>query len=498
MSSVVLLCIVLAYFALLVAIGAITSRRANGETFFTANRNSPWFLVAFAMVGTSLSGVTFISLPGEVGTTGWSYLTLVAGNCIGYALIAWVLLPLFYRRGLVSIYAWLGSRFGESARLSGSLFFILSQLIGASFRLFLVVGVLQLAIFDAIGLPFSATVCLTIAFVWLYTFRGGIKTIVWTDTLQTLFMLTSVVVTIVVIARSIDLDLPDALARAAERGVTRVFDFDWRSGQNTIKQLVAGIAITVAINGLDQNMMQKNLTCRTLRACRINMFSFSGMFFLTNVLFLTLGALLYLFADEKGIALPERTDDLFPLLSLHHFGATAGLFFILGVIAAAYSSVDSSLTALTTAFCIDFLKIDPKDQRQRGRRVRVHVAFSALMILVVILFRELNNGSVISAVFKAVGYTYGPLLGLFAFGLTTRHDVKGRWVPWVCLASPVLSFLLNLYSEELLWGYRFGFEVLLLNGALCYTGLLLTGTPGKKKEGLSRKNKETSPENIHT
>ena len=473
MSSWLLLIIILLYFGMLILVGHLTSKRADSETFFTANRNSPWYLVAFAMVGTSLSGVTFISVPGEVGTTGWNYLTLVMGNCIGYVLIAWVLLPLFYKMNLVSIYAWLGNRFGEKARLSGSFFFILSQLIGASFRLFLVVGVLQLAVFDGLGIPFHVTVCITILFVWIYTFRGGIKTIVWTDTLQTIFMLAAVVLTIAVICCSLDFDFSTAVDRIRESAHFRIFDFDWRSGQNTIKQLIAGMAITISINGLDQNMMQKNLTCRSLRDCRTNMFSFSGMFFLMNVLFLAMGTLLYLFAAEKGVALPAKTDDLYPFLALNHFGTAAALFFILGIIAAAYSSVDSSLTSLTTSFCIDFLKIDPKDAHKKRQRIGIHLLFSLLMIFVVILFRELNDGSVITAIFKAVGYTYGPILGMFAFGLTTKYALKERWVPWVCCLSPILSYVINHYSEQLLWGYRFGFEILLLNGLLCYLGLWL-------------------------
>lgn len=486
MSPGLIVVILLAYFGILILIGFLTTKKSNSETFFTANRNSPWYLVAFGMIGTSLSGVTFISVPGEVGTTGWTYLMLVLGNCIGYIVIAIVLLPLFYKLNLVSIYSWLGRRFGERARITGSFFFILSQLIGASFRLFLVVEVLQLAVFNAAGIPFGVTVCITIVFVWIYTFRGGIKTIVWTDTLQTVFMLSSVVITIGVIMHALDVNFSTAALRIKESAYSKVFDFNWRSGQNTIKQLLAGIAITIAINGLDQNIMQKNLTCKTLKACRTNMFSFSGMFLFTNILFLSLGTLLYLFAAEKGIVLPDRTDNVFPFLSLNYFGPVAALFFILGVTAAAYSSVDSSLTALTTSFCVDFMKMDPKSDLQKRKRINVHLAFSLLMIFVVILFRELNDGSVVSAVFKAVGYTYGPILGMFAFGLTTKFKVKERWILWICLLSPVLSYLINVYSEQLLWGYRFGFEILLLNALFCYLGLLLASgrRPGPEDSAL--------------
>ena len=389
--STLALIILAAYFGLLVAVSFFTSRKADGETFFTGNRTSPWYLVAFGMIGASLSGVTFVSIPGEVGNSAWTYLPVVVGNCVGYAVIAMILLPLFYRLKLISIYTWLGERFGESARLTGSFFFIVSQLIGASFRLFLVVGVLQLAVFDAMGIPFAATVLITIGLVWVYTFRGGIKTIVWTDTLQTIFMLASVVLTIILICKALDFDFSAMATAVGKSELSRVWDFDWRSGHNTVKQFIAGIAITVAINGLDQNIMQKNLTCRTLRDCRTNMFSFSGMFLVSNLLFLVLGVLLYTYAETKGITLPEKTDDVFAFLSLNYFGVAAGIIFLLGITAAAYSSVDSSLTALTTSFCIDFLKLDPKSPEQKKRRIGVHLMFSLLMCGVIILFRELND-----------------------------------------------------------------------------------------------------------
>lgn len=480
MAGGLVLFIILSYFGLLILVGYITTRKSDSETFFTANRTSSWYLVAFGMIGTSLSGVTFISIPGEVGHNAWTYLPFVVGNCIGYIVIGCILVPLFYKLNLVSIYSWLGTRFGESARLTGSFFFIISQLVGASFRLFLVTGVLQLAVFDALGIPFSATVFITICLVWIYTVRGGIKTIVWTDTLQTVFMLIAVILTIIVICRSLDFSFSTAVVTIGKSSLSKVFDFDWRSDHYMLKQLLAGIAITIAINGLDQNIMQKSLTCRTLQGCKNNMFSFSILFFITNVLFLSLGALLYIFAEKNGITLPEKSDDVFAFLSLNYFGITAGLFFLLGITAAAYSSVDSSLTSLTTSFCIDFLKINPKDGGQKQKRIIVHIAFSFLMFLVIVLFRELNNSSIVSAVFKAVGYTYGPILGLFAFGLTTRYQVKREYLPYVCLLSPFLSYIINCYSEQLLWGYRFGFEILLLNGLLCFAGLFLIRAPGRR------------------
>ena len=473
MSAAVVITVLLAYFLLLIGVGFLTTRKGDSEMFFTANRNSPWYLVAFGMIGTTLSGVTFISIPGEVGNSQWAYLPLVLGNCVGYVVIALVLVPLFYRLNLVSIYSWLGSRFGERARLTGSFFFIVSQMVGASFRLFLVVSVLQLAFFDAVGIPFAATVFITIAFVWIYTVRGGIKTVVWTDTLQTIFILLSVGLTIAVILQALGLDVKGAAEAIRESDYSRAFKGDWRSGHNWVKQFVAGLAITVALNGLDQNMMQKNLTCRSLRDCQVNMYTFSFFFLVTNVLFLALGALLYIYAGREGILLPGKSDEVFPYLALNHLGTLTGLCFLLGITAAAYSSVDSSLTSLTTAFCIDFLKVDPKDTGRKRQRVAVHVGFSLLMVLVIVLFRELNNDSVINSLFTAVGYTYGPLLGLFVFGLTTKFQVREKDVPWVCVLAPILAYVLNRYSEELFWGYRFGFEILLLNGALCFLGLWL-------------------------
>lgn len=485
MTTGFILTIWLAYFGLLIAISFFTGRKADSETFFTGNRTSPWYLVAFGMVGASLSGVTFISIPGEVGNSGWTYLPVVIGNGVGYVLIATILLPLFYRLNLVSIYSWLGTRFGESARLTGSFFFMVSQLIGASFRLFLVVGVLQLAVFDTIGIPFSVTVFITIGLVWVYTFRGGIKTIVWTDALQTVFILLSVVLTVTVICRELGADWGGMCSIVRDSELSRTFDFDWQSGQNTVKQFLAGIAITVALNGLDQNMMQKNLTCRSVRACQWNMFSFAGMFLLANLLFLTLGVLLYTYADVQNITLPVKTDEVFAFLSLNHFGTAAGTCFLFGITAAAYSSVDSSLTSLTTSFSIDFLKIDPKDSSRKRQRIAVHIAFSILMCVVIILFRELNDSSVINTLMKAVGYTYGPILALFTFGLTTKFRVNLRLLPWVCLLSPVLSYFINCHSEEWFGGYRFGFEILLLNAAICFLGLWGI----RKKNNLIKKEK---------
>ena len=474
MSTSLVLTVLLAYFLLLILVGFVTTRKINSEMFFTANRNSPWYLVAFGMIGTTLSGVTFISIPGEVGNTHWTYLTLVFGNCVGYIVIALVLLPLFYRQNLVSIYSWLGTRFGEKARLTGSFFFIVSQLVGASFRLFLVVGVLQLAFFDAIGVPFWLTVFITIVFVWIYTVRGGIKTIVWTDTLQTVFILISVGLTIVVVNKALDFNFFSAIAAIKESPLSRVFDFDWRSGQNTVKQFLAGVAITVCLNGLDQNMMQKNLTCRSLRDCKTNMFSFSFLFLVTNVLFLMLGVLLYIFAGNQGIQV-EKSDELFPLIATgNYFPAIVGILFIIGLISSAYSAAGSALTALTTSFTVDILGTKGRTEEEIVKiRKRVHIGMAVIMGITIFVFNLLNNTSVIDAVYILASYTYGPILGLFAFGIFMKQQVRDKYIPLVAILSPILCFILQKNSEVWFNGYQFSYELLIFNALFTFIGLCL-------------------------
>jgi solute:Na+ symporter, SSS family len=409
MSPFLVFGVILAYFTLLLVISHFTSRKADNDTFFTANKQSPWFLVAFGMVGATLSGVTFISVPGEVGNTNWTYLQFVMGNMVGYAVIALVLIPLFYRLKLVSIYEYLRDRFGENSYLSGASFFLISQTIGASFRLFLAALVLQLAFFDAFGIPFFVTVLTTIALIWVYTFRGGIKTIVWTDTLQTTFLLVAVVVSIIMIIDHLEMDVPQVLTVISKSELSTVFEWDWRSGQNFFKTFMAGIFITIAMNGLDQNVMQKNLTISNTADAQKNILWFSITFFIATVLFLSLGVLLYQFAIEQGIKIPDRTDELYPMLALNHFGMLAGIVFLLGIIAAAFSSADSALTALTTSFCVDILNIKKREVKNQQRtRMLVHIGFTILMFCVIIVFNSLNDSSVVSAVFKVAGFTYGP------------------------------------------------------------------------------------------
>jgi SSS family transporter len=474
MSPAIVSGIILIYFLVLIGISFLTARNTDSTTFFTANRQSPWYMVAFGMIGASLSGVTFISIPGEVGTSGFSYFQVVLGYILGYYIIGTVLLPLYYRLNLISIYGYLEQRFGYFSYKTGAFFFIISRLIGSSFRLFLVAGVLQIAVFDAAGIPFWITVLITILLIWVYTFRGGIKTIVWTDTLQTFFMLLAVGMTIYLIATEFDFSFMEVIDAAKSTEHAYMFNWDWQSPRNFFKQFFSGAFIAIVMTGLDQDMMQKNLTCRNLQESQKNMFWFTIMLVIVNLFFLLLGSLLYYYAAEKNIALPARTDDLYPMLAVNHFSLWLGIIFILGIVAAAYSSADSALTALTTSFCVDFLGFEKDLQRNRkGLRMMVHLGFCAITFLVIIVFRAINDDSVITSVFKAAGYTYGPLLGLFSFGLFTKRALIDKWVPLVCLLSPVISYLININSAQLLFGYKFGFEILMLNGVLTFLGLLI-------------------------
>lgn len=509
MSPLAIAALVGGYFVLLLVISYFTSRNATTTTFFTANRQSPWYVVAFGMVGATLSGVTFISVPGWVGTSQFSYMQMVLGYLVGYFVIGAVLMPLYYRLNLTSIYTYLDKRFGFWSYKTGAFFFLLSRVIGASFRLYLVANVLQITIFEPlnIAVPFWVTVVITILLIWLYTFKGGIKTIIWTDTLQTLFMLTAVGASIYVIAQSMQLAPSDVVEVVRNSDFSRTFFFDNGNSPNYFfKQFFAGAFIAIVMTGLDQDMMQKNLTCRNIKDAQKNMFWFSIVLVFVKLLFLSLGVLLYEYSLSHeilafdpspengnillikdavtGEMLPRKTDDLFPLLATQgYFMPLIGIFFVLGLIASAYSSADSALTALTTSFSVDFLDIEKKEQQQRDRiRKIVHVAFSLLLIGTILIFWLINDESVISAIFRIAGYTYGPLLGLYAFGLFTRLGVRDRAVPVIALLSPIISYVLNLYSTQLFNGYEFGFELLIMNGAITFTGLLLFSTKKNEKK----------------
>ncbi len=475
MQSSLVFGIIATYFILLLLIARLTSRKATTEVFFTAKRQSPWFVVAFGMIGASLSGITFISVPGEVGNTGFHYFQMVLGYLVGYFVIALVLLPLYYRLNLTSIYTYLEGRFGFWSYKTGALFFLLSRTIGASFRLFLVAMVLQMALFNAWGIRFEVTVMITILLIWIYTFRGGIKTIVWTDTFQTLFMLLAVGVSIVLISQSIDLKLADLPEKIAASPYSKIFEWDWKPKTNFFKYFFSGAFITIVMTGLDQDMMQKNLTCRSLKDAQKNMFWFSVILVFANMLFLSLGALLYIYSAEKGIQRPEISDQLYPMLAINHFNTLAGILFLLGITAAAYSSADSALTALTTSFCVDFLNFDKRPEQQKKKiRMIVHVAFSGLLFVVILVFKLINDESVVNSLFNAAGYTYGPLLGLYTFGIFTKKNVKDKWVPLICILSPIVSYVLSVLLEY--WfDWKLGFEILMINGALTILGLLIVG-----------------------
>tara|TARA_B100000482_G_scaffold191788_1_gene177822 strand:+ start:6727 stop:8016 length:1290 start_codon:yes stop_codon:yes gene_type:complete len=424
------------------------------------------------MIGTSLSGVTFISVPGEVGNSNFSYFQVVLGYLLGYYVIAKVLLPLYYKLNLVSIYTYLDQRFGYYSYKSGAFFFLLSRTIGASFRLFLVAGVLQIAVFNQLGMPFYFSVLITILLIWVYTFKGGIKTIVWTDALQTFFMLSAVIITIFIILEEMNLSFFESIELVKNSQYSNIFYFDWKSSNDFFKQFFSGAFIAIVMTGLDQDMMQKNLTCKNLEDAQKNIFWFCVILVIANLLFLSLGALLYIYSESLNIPIPQRSDDLYPLLALNNLGEITSVIFLLGIIAAAYSSADSALTSLTTSFCIDFLNIDNSSNKKRIRFF-VHIGFSIILFVVILIFKEINDESVINSIFKAAGYTYGPLLGLFSFGIFTKYNVRDRYVLPICILSPALSYLVNIYSEQLLFGYKFGFEILLLNGLITFLGLFL-------------------------
>ena len=481
MNPYLVLSIILGYFFVLIGISWLTSRGADTQAFFTANRKSPWYLVAFGMVGAALSGVTFISVPGEVGNTAFSYLQFIFGNIVGFWIVAAILLPLYYRLNLISIYSFLEQRFGVKSYKTGSFFFLISKLIGAAFRLYLVAVVLQIALFDAFNVPFALTVVVTIALIWVYTFRGGIKTIVWTDTLQTLFLISAVIFTIVAISKSLDLSGMALVNTIADDPNSKLFFWDWRSGNNFFKQFIAGIFITIVMVGMDQDMMQKNLTCKNKKEAQKNMIVFSFTFLIAVIMFLSLGVLLYIFAAKNGIEIPKNSDNLYPTLALNYFGLPVAIAFLLGITAAAYSSADSALTALTTSFSIDFLRIEQYEEQKRKQIKKwTHLMFSVLLIIVILIFKAINNESIVVAVFKVAGYTYGPILGLFVFGLYTKRKVIDKWVPVVGVSAPVISYFISSYSEVLFNGYKFGFELLLLNGLLTIIGLFIISKKANK------------------
>jgi Na+/proline symporter len=485
MTPSLILGIFLIYTVLLFVVTWFTARRADSQSFFIGNRVSPWFVVAYGMIGASLSGVTFMSVPGWVKDTQFSYMVVVLGYLFGYFVIALVLLPLYYKLKLTSIYTYLEQRFGFWSYKTGAGFFIISRTLGASLRMFLVINVLQVFVFNAWNIPFWVNAFIFITLIIIYTLKGGIRTIVWTDTLQTTFMLLAVILSIIYISKGLGMPLSRLFSGISHSQISKMFITDWHHERFFLKQFFSGMFITIAMTGLDQEMMQKNLSCRNIKEAQKNMFTFSGILVIVNLLFLFLGAFLLYYSQVKGVAV-AASDDLFPTIALKFLGPVAGITFLVGLISAAFPSADGALTSLTTSVSIDFLGINRKEglSEKKATRIRyaVHLSVAALFFISILIFSTLNDRAVIDKLFTIAGYTYGPLLGLYSFGLFTSRKVNDRVTPYIAVLSPVICFMLSKYSVQLFNGYKFGFELLLLNGFLTFTGLYFFSKRGNKKD----------------
>jgi solute:Na+ symporter, SSS family len=480
MSPLLILGIFLIYTLVLFAVTWITSRKADNQSFFIGNKVSPWFVVAYGMIGASLSGVTFMSVPGWVKDTQFSYMVVVLGYLFGYFVIALVLLPLYYRLKLTSIYSYLEQRFGFWSYKTGAGFFILSRTLGASLRMFLVINVLQIFVFDAWNVPFWINVMVFISLIILYTLKGGIRTIIWTDTLQTTFMLLAVVLSVIYIGKNLHVPVLKLVSIVKESSDSNMFITDWHHQRFFLKQFFSGMFITIVMTGLDQEMMQKNLSCRNIREAQKNMFTFSGILVFVNLLFLFLGALLLIFMQSKGVTVAS-SDDIFPTIAIRYLGPVAGVVFLIGLISAAFPSADGALTSLTTSVSIDFLGLERRKSISEKAKTRiryiVHLSIALVFFISVLMFSALSDKAVIDKLFTIAGYTYGPLLGLYSFGLFTKRRVNDKITPAIAIFSPVACYFLSKYSEVLFNGYKFGFELLLLNGFLTFIGLYLFSAP---------------------
>lgn len=474
MNATLLLVLVLAYFLVLLWVAYLTSRNSDNQTFFIGNKSSHWGLVAFGMIGTSLSGVTFISVPGTVGSSGFAYFQVVLGYFIGYFAVAFILLPLYYRLNLTSIYNYLLQRFGMHSYKTGALFFIVSRTLGATLRLYLVINVLQVFILDALGITFHVTAIIILLMILMYTLKGGVKTIVWTDTLQTFFMLLALFICVFFLLGELNLDLFSGLNLLAEQGKTHVFNADVFDKKYFLKQILGGAFITISMTGLDQEMMQKNISVKTLKDAQKNMVLFSSVMVLVNFLFLLLGGVLFLYAQSKGLQLSG--DDLFPTLAMQHLPWAISIIFIIGLISALFPSADGAITALTSSFCIDIIGMQRNsqlsEQKKSKLRMTVHLSFALIFLVFVYYFKFLNNKSIINILLDIAGYTYGPLLGLFAFGILTKQQINDKLAPWICILAPAICYLyqahLQVYYQ---FPYQIGIEMLIVNGALTFLGL---------------------------
>ena len=470
-----IIAIVLAYFALLFALSRWQGRRATNETFYRANRQSPWYMVAFGMIGASISGITFVSVPGMVLNTQMTYLQMCMGFILGYVVVAFALLPLYYRLNLTSIYAYLGQRLGRRSHKTGSWLFLLSKMTGAAVRFYVVCIILQRFVFEPQGVPFAVTTVILVLLIWLYTRTGGIKTLVWTDSFQTLCLFTALLLIIYKVAADLGLSMESVVGAVDSNTLSRVFVWDdWASKQNFWKQFLSGIFVVLVMTGVDQDMMQKNLTCKTLRGAQKDMCTYGIAFLPANLLFLSLGVLLTMWYQQHGLALPASGDDLLPAYIQTATNVQCSMFnvqclFVLGIVAASFSSADSALTSLTTIYCVDIM------ERKDDERLRkhTHIAVCAVFVLFILLFKTVNSTSLIDAIYIICGYTYGPLLGLFAYGLLTKRPVNDRLVPYIAIASPLLCYVIE-YAVSQTTGYHFGYELLMMNGLLTFTGLLLS------------------------
>jgi Na+/proline symporter len=476
MSPLLILGLFLIYTLVLFSVTWFTARKADNQSFFIGNNKSPWFVVAYGMIGASLSGVTFMSVPGWVKDTQFSYMVVVLGYLLGYLVIALVLLPLYYRLKLTSVYSYLEQRFGFWSYKTGAGFFILSRTLGASLRMFLVINVLQIFVFDAWHVPFWINVFVFITLIILYTLKGGIRTIIWTDTLQTTFMLLAVVLSVIYVGKNLHIPVLKLVSIVKESTVSKMFITDWHHPRFFLKQFFSGMFITIVMTGLDQEMMQKNLSCRNIREAQKNMFTFSGILVIVNLLFLFLGALMLIFIQNKGLTITS-SDDIFPTVAIRYLSPVAGVVFLIGLISAAFPSADGALTSLTTSVSIDFLGLEQRkgiSERAKTRiRYMVHLTIALVFFVSVLIFSSFNNRAVIDKLFTIAGYTYGPLLGLYSFGLFTKRIVNDKITPAIAVFSPVACYFLSKYSVELFNGYKFGFELLLLNGLLTFIGLFI-------------------------
>lgn len=498
LSPALILILIICYFAFLIFVSYLTSKGNDNAGFFSANKKSPWWLIAFGMIGTSISGVTFISVPGYVSSSAMSYMQVVFGYLVGYLVIALILLPMYFRLNLISIYSYLGKRFGATTYKTGSSFFILSRVVGSSLRLFLMAKVIHSFVIEPLfHVPFFLTAIIIIALIWTYTYKGGVKTIIWTDTLQTFFLIASLILTIILVAQQMHLDVGGIILTVKNDARSKIFFFEggWGDSKNFFKQFISGAFIAIVMSGLDQDIMQKILTVKNIKGAQVNIYSYSTVLVAINFLFLCLGILLFTYASQYHIDIPSKlvmfykdgwgvpkfvtdTDLLFPTIALQHSPAIVGVLFILGITAASYASADSALTSLTTVFCLDFLgfeKTDVNSEKNARTRHYVHIGFSALFFLLVIFFHAFAGGEVIKLVFDSASITYGPLLGLFAFGFYTNRQIIDKYSIYVCLASTLLTVVIYFYNNFfgfLIYGYKFGFELLLINGLFTFLGLL--------------------------